>query len=891
MPEGTVTFLFTDVESSTPLWEQQAAVMAEALARHDELTRAVIDDHDGFVFATAGDSFSAAFARATDAVAAAVDLQRVLAREHWPAATPIRVRVGVHTGEAHERDGDYFGPAVNRAARIMALGSGGCVLLSAVTAELVTAGEFDVRPVGSVRLRGMLLPESVSQVVFEGMPDGVPMLRFLEVPGNVPPDRDLFVGRDSEVAEIVGLLSEHRLVTLVGPGGVGKTRLATRCAGQVAAQFSDGVWLVELAEVGGDDEVAAAVVATLGLRPQSDATLAQSVVDIVSGQQLLLVLDNCEHVLDGAAALVDGLLGRPGRAVVMATSREGLAVPGERMMPIRPLPTNAGSAAEVLFLDRAANAGWSASPEDREVINEICVRLDGIPLAIELAAARARSMPLADLVQRLNDRFELLGSGRRGLDRHRTLQTTLDWSHGLLDENEREVFDRLAVFFGPFTADDLVEVCGDGDERPGDLLNVVGSLVDKSMVIAESTGYRLLETMRQYGQRQLGAGEAAKLHRRHLDHYVRLAHQANEGLWGPDDAAWESRLRHAWPNSRAAIEFAIEDSNVEAAATLLSGDLKGHVSDPDPEIGRWVLRALEVDGIEAAQFFPALLATAGFRELSLGDFDAARKYTERAQRALAQGGTDFGWSVGNLRASIQMLTGDTDDSATGMKALAAHAEQAGNPARQAHFLGGAAYALSIGGRWAEAVDIARRAKALAEGAQNSGTLAWTRFQLGSALVRTDPVEARNLLEQVIEYTQPLGWAFFVANAHVDLATLLVREGEIVEAVAVALEPVPAYRRSGSWGYLWALLWLITPILMAAGHATHVAQLLGAVDETWLAKNPRNQRRLDELHTGVVNELGDALAAQLIEAGRHLTPSQAAEIAESVGTDTSSTTSR
>jgi class 3 adenylate cyclase len=398
VPSGTVTFLFCDVEGSTRLWEQYPQAMGAALARHDEILRSSIEAHCGHVFASGGDGFSAAFGRAADAVRAALAGQAELAAESWPVGVTIRVRMAVNTGEAIERDRDYFGRALNRTARLMAAGHGGQVLCSQSTAALVEA-DVDLLDLGQHRLRDLERPLRLFQVG----PGTFPELRTLEAaPWNLRPPPTSFVGRAAELAEVVSLLQAHRLVTLTGVGGAGKTRLALEVAGVLADQFPDGVWMVELGPVGDPAAVPDAVAATLGIVQQPGLSVADSVAAALAGRRRLLVMDNCEHVLDAAAELIDAVLARSSTPKVLATSREGLRVPEEQLWPVPSLDTRAGigSDAAALFVERAravAPAFDSTIPEDQSAVVEICRRLDGIPLAIELAASRMVSMSPAEV--------------------------------------------------------------------------------------------------------------------------------------------------------------------------------------------------------------------------------------------------------------------------------------------------------------------------------------------------------------------------------------------------------------------------------------------------------------------------------------------------------------
>src|SRR5579862_3133638 len=440
-PSGTVTFLFTDIEGSTRLWEDSPSAMRDALERHDDIVQSAIAGHDGYLFSTGGDGFAAAFSRAGDAVAAGARAQAELGREPWPEQAQLRVRMAVHTGEVVERGGNYFGTPVNQAARLMAVAHGGQVLCSAVTAELVRA-EVPLVDLGLHRLRDLSAPQRIFQVGTATFPS----LETVDaVPTNLPIVRSELIGRSAEVAAVTKLLEQHRLVTLTGVGGVGKTRLAIGVAAAVAPQFVDGSWLVELAPLNDGAEVANAVAVALGAPVPEQSAL----VRYLSDRRLLLVLDNCEHLLGDVADLVDAVLEAGPDVHVLATSREPLGVEGEhiRLVPslgVPPTDSDVDRAAEAaavrLFVERGAAArdGFTLDAANVGAVVEICRHLDGLPLAIELAAARVRAMPPAEIARRLGERFRLLGGGsRRAHERHRTLFATVSWSHELLDDDER----------------------------------------------------------------------------------------------------------------------------------------------------------------------------------------------------------------------------------------------------------------------------------------------------------------------------------------------------------------------------------------------------------------------------------------------------------------------
>ena len=575
LPSGTVTFLFTDVEGSTRLWEEQADAMQPALARHDEIVGAAIAAHDGHVVKTTGDGFHAAFRTAQDAIGAALDAQAALASEPWRATGPLSVRMGLHTGETQERDGDYYGTAVNRAARLMAVAHGGQVVCSRATVEVAGAAS-PMRSLGEHRLRDLGIPQEIFQVG-----DGVfPPLQSVDaVPTNLPTIRTELIGRSDDVRALGELITRERLVTLTGVGGVGKTRLALGVAAAVAAEFADGCWLVELAPVAGGDEVVTTVISSMRV-PMTDLdTLAAYLAD----RRMLIVLDNCEHVLDAAAAFVDEVLERAADVHVIVTSREPLGLDGEQVRRVQSLalpdaqaePEAArGTASVRLFSERAAAVadGFVIDESNVAAVVDICRHLDGIPLAIELAAARVRAMGPGEIASRLDERFRLLAGGsRRAQERHRTLLATVAWSHDLLTEPEKLVFRRLSVFPASFDLSAAEAVAADGGV---DVIEAVLRLVDRSLVVYEpdANRYRLLETLRQFGADRLTeAGETEEIRQRHAAWFLALADRLGPGLDDSRFAATHSELIADLDNLRSTADWCVEPARGPSSPRCASG--------------------------------------------------------------------------------------------------------------------------------------------------------------------------------------------------------------------------------------------------------------------------------------------------------------------------------
>jgi len=598
LPVGTVTFLLTDIEGSSLLWESDRDGTAAAVAAHYAILDEVIGQHGGVrpVEQGEGDSVVAAFARASDAVSAALDGQRRLQTE-----TPLKVRMAIHTGEAQLRDeGNYFGNAVNRCARLRALGHGGQVLLSRAAHDLVLdrlpAG-VTLADLGSHRLRDLGRPEHVFQLVHSDLPAEFLPLRGLDAsPHNLPTQLTTFIGREPELEQVRGLLQSSRLVTLTGSGGCGKTRLALHAAAESVGDHADGVWWVELGSLTDASLVPAALAGVLGVRDEPGRPLAEALSDHLRAKDALVVLDNCEHVLASASDMAVALLSACPLLAVLATSREPLGIQGEvawrvpsLRLPDEKEPPPVDSLQEYdavrMFVERATSVrpNFALSPGNVEAVTQICRRLDGIPLAIELAAARIRVLGPDQIALALDDRFRLLtGGSRTVMPRQQTLRASVQWSHGLLTDAERIVFRRLSAFAGGFTLDAAESVAsGDGIDAY-EVLDLLTSLVDRSLVVADEFAgrarYRMLETMRQFaGERLLEAGEAPAVRDRHLARYLAFAEQAKPHLVTRDQIAWLEQIEQERDNLRAALEWAEGETLARLAnALLFFWSMRGH---------------------------------------------------------------------------------------------------------------------------------------------------------------------------------------------------------------------------------------------------------------------------------------------------------------------------
>jgi predicted ATPase/class 3 adenylate cyclase/DNA-binding CsgD family transcriptional regulator len=618
-PSGPVTLLFTEIEDGIRLWEDDREAMAEASARHNRMVREQIEAAGGYVFTAVGEAFRAVFADPSAALASAAAVQRAIGTEPWPSGWPIRVRIALHSGACVERDGEYFGPVVNRAARLLAVGHGGQVLVTGATYELVAGrlpGGIGLRDLGEHRLKDLGRAERVFEVTGPGLAEGFGPLRSLNDPAlrhNLPWQATSFVGRTGELAELRSLVQGgSRLVTIAGPGGIGKSRLALQVAAEAVDGDGDGVWLVELAPVADPGMVARTVAAVLQVREEPGRPMLDTLADAVGDRYLLVVLDNAEHVLGAVAKLADALMRSCPRAFLLVTSREPLGISGEHVFRVLPLavpPADLAAPGRLaafesvqLFTEHASmhRQGFVLDQGNAAAVAAICVRLDGIPLALELAAARLGSLSVPEISARLDHRFRLLtGGSRTSLPRHQTLRALIDWSYDLLNPEEQNVLGRLSVFAGGWTLEAAEAVTAGGGTELWQVLDHLAALVGKSLVLADeirgSTRYRLLETVRHYAAERLALRAGAELDETraaHRDHYLALVETADTHLRGPDEAVWLDRLEVEFDNIRAALAFSIADpDNAEPGLRLAAGlrwfcFMRGH--------GGEVLEAIDV---------------------------------------------------------------------------------------------------------------------------------------------------------------------------------------------------------------------------------------------------------------------------------------------------------
>ena len=843
---GTRTFLFSDIEGSTNLLQDLGDGYPLVLAHHHRLLRETWATHRGVEVGTEGDSFFVVFERAADAVAAARDAQVALAAYEWPHDQNVRIRIGLHTGEVDLTPDGYVGLAVHIAARISAAGHGGQVLLSEATRHLVA--DVEAADQGEHRLKDIRRPVRLFQLLDDRLADTFPRLRTLtSMPNNLPTAVDDFVGRVTEISETLTALDHHRLTTLTGSGGSGKTRLALEVATQIAHRVSDGVWLVELATIDDDQRISAAVAAAVGVVERSGRRLGDTLAEWLASRDLLILLDNCEHVIGGVAKLTSELLTVAPSVRILATSRERLNLRGEHVIALAPLqvPDELSLAAESdavqLFLARARAAVPAFSPSGSALglVVDVCRRLDGLPLALELAAARLRTVSLEQLAVRLDDRFRILAtSDRNAPDRQRTLAAVVAWSYDLLDASEKIVFDRLSVFPGSFSLDAAETVCaGDGIEL-GDVLDNLARLVDKSLVSTVETQdgemrYRMLETLRQYGQSRLTADELEWAQKSLLRWALRHVDVLEAAM---RTSAQDAALQAVVPeriNLRAAMDWALETEDLRSALRIVSA-----VPVDIPSVRLQLIQRLTGVLVDLPpEVLGQALMTQSNLEMERGEWadslDAARRCEDAFQEA--EDGFRSSWA-----RFFQIWGAWGLDQSDLVRSLSA---QVLSEFREAGDEFGIAYA------------------------------SWT-----SSMTCPDPLQARALAAEACTGFRAIGAPFGLAHALEGSALIELRNGRNENSVPYIRESLELFRASGNAGCTAHCLEAVAACLADAGSLREAAEIVSAAEAfrgiTGHGHRPWEQNGYDEAQRALGQADGAFDAAHT--AGRSHSLSSASE---------------
>jgi predicted ATPase/class 3 adenylate cyclase len=901
LPTGTVTFLFTDVEGSTRLLQHLGdAGWKQVFSDHRRLLREAIESAGGHLHQDQGESFFFVFQRAKDAIQAAVRAQRALAHHPWPEGGVLRVRMGLHTGEPAVTEGEYSGLDVHRAARILQAGHGGQILVSQTTQDLVAHDlpvEVSLRDLGAHRLKDLQQAEHIYQVSHPDLTAEFPPVRSLDLlPNNLPIQLTSFIGRERETAEIKRLLAATRLLTLTGGGGSGKTRLALQVGGDRLGEYPDGVWLVELAAISDPALVPQTVASCFPIREQAGRPLRDTLLDYLRSRDLLLVLDNCEHLLEACATLTRAILQACGKVSVLATSREPLGVPGEVAFRVPPLslpdPQQGPTPEDLmkfeavrLFVERALAAVPDFTVTDRNAgpIESVCRQLDGIPLALEMAAARVRALSVDQIATRLDDRFRLLTRGNRlALPHHQTLRATLDWSYDLLSEKEQALLRRVSVFSGGFDLEAVEAVCSGDAIDEFEILDVLTNLVDKSLVLSEQLGrevrYRLLETVRQYGRDRLTqGGDAAEAHRRHRDYYLGLAEKAEPLLTSAEEVTWLSRLETEHDNLRSALAWSIEQRDFESGLRLAGAlgwfwYVRGYFSE-----GRERLeRALEAGDSSSPSARAKALYQAGILVHSQGDFQRASELNEQSL-ALYRSLDD---RAGIARASylFGMLNWSKGDYAAARAVL----EESLQMFRDSKDLWGIASALRHLGHvsfFREEYEYStislEESLALYRKIGYKRGIGYSLLQLGNvARYQNDNRRARPLLEESLTLFKETGERNARAFAVSALGKALVNEGAYDQASALIKEGLNLQKELGAkWGIAECLTSLAA-ISVAREQAVRGVRLLAVAEglrgTIGRRLHPVDQSEFDRMVAALRAALGEQVFKERWDEGRAMT---------------------
>jgi predicted ATPase/class 3 adenylate cyclase len=907
---GTVTFLFTDIEGSTRLWEEEPERMRPALARHDAISRTAVESHRGLVVKSTGDGVHAAFDDARDALVAAVDLQQALTDPATTNGVALRVRCGLHTGLVEHRDNDFFGPTLNRAARIMSAAHGGQVLLSQVVVDGVRdrlPAAVSLRDLGRVRLKDLATPEHVYQVVHPDLRLEFPALRSLEAtPNNLPQQATSFIGREKELAELKRLLAGTRLVTLTGSGGCGKTRLSLQVAADSLERFPDGVWLVELAALADAGLVVQTVSSVLGLKEEPGKPLVHTLGAHLKDRRLLLLLDNCEHLLDGCAALADTLVRQCPHLTMLASSREALGIGGEQAYRVPSLslpdPKQAQTPAAVapfesvrLFTERAllARPDFRVTNQNAATLASICNRLDGIPLAIELAAARVRSLSVEELNRKLDERFRILtGGSRTALPRQQTLRSLIDWSYDLLHEPEKLLLQRLSVFVGGWTLAAAEPVCAGEGVAVAEVLDLMTSLVDKSLVVVDQNSepyrYRLLETVRQYArERLLESGSSEAVRERHRDCFLALAEEAESKLTGTEQAAWLRRLEGEHDNLRSALESSLVVAG-EGTGLRLCGALqrfwrtRGHISE-----GReWCARVLgKVEVEDQTPERAKVLNNAGILAFYQSDLLAARAQHEECLAIRRRLGDRSGiaGSLLNL-GNVARGQGDYPAARAFIEESLAIERELGNRRGVARSLNNLGNVVLDQGGYALAQELHLETLAIWRELGDLGDTGSSLINLGLlAYYQGDYPAAKGLNQEALAIMRELGNRRRIAGLLNNLGSVVREEGDLAAARGLYSESLMICRELGDRRGIADALDGLASVVAALCSSLHAARMWGAAErlreEIGSPLAPIERQHYDRRVAVARTTLGDDAAFDRArQEGRALTLEQAIELA-------------
>lgn len=911
IPTGTVTFLFTDIEGSTKRWERFGDAMRDAVASHDAILGAIFRDHRGYVFKTAGDAFCVAFTDVLDAVRASIAVQRRIAAGDWSAVGGLWVRIALHVGVTDERGGDYFGPAVNRVARLLAIAHGGQTVLSAAArfiAQTQLPADAALLDLGSHRLKDLSQPELVAQLNATGLRAEFPPLASLDrTQTNLPVQFAALIGRETEVGDVAALVRSQRLVSLCGAGGVGKTRIACQVGADLLGEFPDGVWFIDLAPISDPALVPRTLATIFSVSDIGSNSAVERITAALANRRALLIFDNCEHVVSAAADMVDAIRRIGSDVRFLVTTREALHLQGEHLYRVPSLAVPArteGLRAEEalrysaieLFVNRIASlAPFTLTDENAPIVADICKRLDGIALAIELAASRVKVLSPRQVAQRLDERFRMLtGGSRTALPRQQTLRALIDWSHDLLDARERQLFARAGVFAASFDLVAATAVCADDMIDDWDIVDLLDALVDKSLVAVEFAGderrYRLLESMREYARERLAlAADRETIRRRWMDHYRSVAHTRSSAYWSQLNEAALTALESLEienDNFRSVLEWSISGNNDPAAGLDLASSLGQY----------WSICGLQAEGFV-------------WLEAGLAVVDEAVAPARCAQ----------GWLAVASLADNLLLGKRGLEAAQQAVRLAAACDLPALVARGSLYAG---LALNRLGSYDEADpwlrDALERSRSLGE---QRGTLMCLQAQARNAIARGQETVARGLYEQILviarergrivgitvvtanlallEYTcgkneralelgreavelcRKLNDTSLLANLLVNLAAFLIEAERLDDAHAAAYEAIGLGHERRYAIPVCVAIEHLALIAALRGHYAGPAQLLGftqpAMDAAGFTRETAERRGFDRLSALLTEHLGNSACERLREAGSRLSEEQALDL--------------
>jgi len=847
---GTVTFLFTDIEGSTKLWEQYPEAMRAALQQHDTLLRRAIEENNGRVFKTMGDAFYAVFDDTTDALSTAHIAQTSILAQDW-GQTPIRIRIALYTGTAETRDDDYFGPSVNRVARLLAVGHGGQILVSASTQALaqdrLPAG-LSFHDLDAHRLKDLERAERIYQLLAPDLPSDFPPLKSVDYyPNNLPVQLTTFIGREKEIGEVSRHLMEARLVTLIGPGGTGKTRLAQQAAARVLELFPDGVWLVQLAPLADSTLLPQTVASVLGVREEPDRLISETLANYLRSKELLLIMDNCEHLVQACAELAAMLLSSCPNLHILVTSREALGVAGEVFFLVPPmsLPQGAVAVGEKelaqyeavqLFMERAETSlpGFRLTEQNAPAVLQVCRQLDGIPLAIELAAARLKLLQVEQIATRLDDRFRLLtGGSRTALPRHQTLRAMIDWSYDLLSKSERVLLERLTIFAGGWTLEAAEAICSGAVVSGDDILDLLFQLINKSLVIADreqgmETRYHMLETIRQYGREELiESGEIEQMRAKHLDYFLALAEKAEPELRGPVPAQWYEMLEREHDNLRTALEWsklAHKQAGLQLAGTLMQfWVVRGYFSEGRRHLAE-LLRSKERSYAQAKALGAA--AQLAYRQ---SDYPAARSlYDEFLTLSHELDAQDLAaWALIGL-ANVATEEGDYESAPAIFEEALTTYRELGDPAGTAQALMNLGWAAMRPGDYVLAEERLLEALSLFRECKDITYVATVLSGLGEVALRQGDLDrAKELLEESLAIKREIGDKWGIGVSLGTLGWIALRQADYGLATAILGESLQVRHEIGDKGGMAWCLERLAQVALENGQPEQATRIFGA----------------------------------------------------------------